>query len=64
MSPVVTDLPFKRGDKSVVIIKDLPVLQCENCAEYLIEDAVMAAVDRILGAVSEAAELEVVRYAA
>jgi YgiT-type zinc finger domain-containing protein len=39
---VSTDLPFKVDIKTIVIIKDLPVLQCKNCNEYLIEDPVMA----------------------
>ncbi|HET7273939.1 MAG TPA: type II toxin-antitoxin system RelE/ParE family toxin [Longimicrobiaceae bacterium] len=61
---VVTDLPFKRANRSIVIIKDLPVLQCENCAEYFLEDPSMAAVEAILNGINETAELEIVRYAA
>ena len=64
MGRVVTDLPFKTTDHAIVIIKGLPVLQCENCTEYLIEDDVLARVDGILASVGGAAELEVVRYAA
>lgn len=64
LRPAVTDLPFKRTDKAIVIIKDLPVLQCENCTEYLLEDSAMAAVEAILGRIDEAAELEIVKYAA
>ncbi|WP_448383406.1 YgiT-type zinc finger protein [Desulfosoma sp.] len=33
------DLPFKVGDTSIVIIKNLPVFQCASCPEYLIGDA-------------------------
>jgi YgiT-type zinc finger domain-containing protein len=29
----VTDLPFKIGDSSIVILKALPVLQCRQCGE-------------------------------
>ncbi len=64
MTEVVTDLPFKTTDHTIVIVKSLPVLQCANCTEYLIEDAVMGRVDQILASVSGAAELEVIRYAA
>lgn len=64
MRPMTTDLPFKRDHRSIVIVKSLPVLQCGNCGEYLIEDHVMAWVEEALGKVSPAAELEVVRYAA
>ena len=59
-----TDLPFKIGDSTIVIFKGLPVLQCDNCGEYLIEDKVMERVEAILNKVSEDAELEIIRYAA
>jgi YgiT-type zinc finger domain-containing protein len=29
----ITDLPFKIGDRSIVILKALPVLQCRQCGE-------------------------------
>jgi YgiT-type zinc finger domain-containing protein len=60
----VTDLPFKVHESSIVIVKSLPVLACDNCPEYLIEDAVMARVDQILARTDRAAELEIVRFAA
>ncbi|MBI4000549.1 MAG: type II toxin-antitoxin system MqsA family antitoxin [Nitrospira defluvii] len=60
----VTDLPFKQSDRSIVVIKNLPVLLCENCTEYSVEDPVMATVEQILDAADEAAELSVVKYAA
>jgi YgiT-type zinc finger domain-containing protein len=31
---ITSDLPFKRGGHSIVILKDLPVLQCDNCSEF------------------------------
>ena len=61
---VRTDLPFKKGDNCIVIIKGLPVLQCSNCEEYIIEDSVMKWIEETLMAVSPVAELEIVRYAA
>ncbi len=64
MKSIVSDLPFKTTDNSIVILKSLPVLQCENCTEYLIEDAVLSRIDEILAGISGAAELEVIRYAA
>jgi hypothetical protein len=60
MRAAVTDLPFKLSDRSIVVIKSLPVLLCENRTEYPLEDRVMAAVDHIL----DSAELSVVEYAA
>ena len=59
-----TDLPFKVSDTTIVILKNLPVLQCNNCPEYLIEDEVFEQVEKMLAEVDVAAELEVIRYAA
>lgn len=64
MIPVVTDLPFKLSEEHIVILKQLPVLQCEACREYLLEDAVMARIDMMLERTDSTAELEVLRYAA
>ncbi|MDO8519797.1 MAG: YgiT-type zinc finger protein [Deltaproteobacteria bacterium] len=61
---VVTDLPFKQRADSIVILKKLPVLQCENCAQFLIENATMEQVDRLLGKMDKTAELEVVPFRA
>ncbi len=59
-----SDLPFKTTEQTIVILKNLPVLHCERCAQYLIEDNVLGRVDEILGSVASAAELEVICYAA
>ena len=64
MNSVISDLPFKTTESSIVILKSLPVLQCEYCPEYLIEDAVLSRIDEILVGISGEAELEVIRYAA
>ena len=64
MNSVISDLPFKTTESSIVILKSLPVLQCGNCPECLIEDAVLSRIDEILVGISGEAELEVIRYAA
>lgn len=64
MRPTRSDLPFKTTEHTIVILKNLPVLQCENCAQYLIEDAVLSRVDEILTNTNGATELEIIRYAA
>ena len=64
LKPLITNLPFKIGDVTIVILKGLPVLQCDNCSEYLIDDPVMSRVEAILERVSADAELEIIRYAA
>ena len=64
LRPLITDLPFKVSDTAIVILKGLPVLQCDNCTEYLLDDAVMSRVEDILQKADAAAELEIIRYAA
>ena len=64
MEAIVTTLPFKVRDQTIIIIKGVPVRQCARCREYLLEDAVMAQVDSILAQVNAAAELEVIEFAA
>lgn len=64
LRPTRTDLPFKLRETAIVILKDLPVLQCEACPEYLLEDEVLARVDYMLARVDSEAELEIVRFAA
>lgn len=63
LEKVVTDLPFKVKDNSIVIIKKLPISQCQNCNEYLIEDSVMEKIDYILDKIDKTAELEILSYA-
>jgi YgiT-type zinc finger domain-containing protein len=64
MEVVVTTLPFKVRDHTIIIVKHVPVRQCIGCREYLLDDAVMAQVDQILDRVDVAAELEVIEFAA
>ena len=59
----VTDLPFKIGDSSIVILRALPVLQCRQCGDTELEQETMW-VDQLLATVDGSAELEVIRYAA
>jgi YgiT-type zinc finger domain-containing protein len=64
LEPAQTDMPFKIDARRIVILKQLPVLQCGSCGEYLIEDAVLAQVDAMLADADERAELEIMSYAA
>ena len=63
LEKVIGDLPFRVRDNSIIIIKKLPILQCGNCNEYLVEDPVMEKVDTILNKVDKTAELEILSYA-
>jgi YgiT-type zinc finger domain-containing protein len=60
----VTDLPFKIGDSSIVILKALPVLQCRQCGETELEQETMLRVDQVLAGVDASSELEIIRFAA
>ncbi|MDZ4861485.1 MAG: YgiT-type zinc finger protein [Candidatus Hydrogenedentes bacterium] len=64
MEPTQTGLPFKVTESAIVIVKQVPVMQCSSCREYLIEDVVMKRVEEILASVDSLAELEVVSFAA
>ncbi len=64
MRVLVTDLPFKVSETTIVILKDLPVSQCDNCGEYLLDDFVLSRIEDLLAKVDAAAELEIVKYAA
>ena len=61
---VTNDMPFKTGPRSIVILKELPVLQCEHRGEYLVEDSVMERVESMLAKADRQAEVEILRYAA
>ncbi len=48
MKTLVTNLPFKISLKAIVILKEIPILQCEHCGEYVLEDPVMQRVEILL----------------
>jgi YgiT-type zinc finger domain-containing protein len=64
MRPSITDLPFKATERTIVILKDLPVAQCEACSEYVLADAVLARVEHLLSQVDASVELEIIPFAA
>ena len=63
MHEETTDLPFKVGATEIVVVRGVPVLECENCTEYLLLDAAMERIEEILEQRTPAAEIEVVRFA-
>ena len=64
LQPTTTDLPFKVTERTIVILKQLPVEQCERCSEYSIEDSVFATVEELLSKADTSAELEIIPFAA
>jgi YgiT-type zinc finger domain-containing protein len=59
-----SDMPFKLDRTRIVIIKDLPVLQCHECGEYAFTDPVMQVIEATIAKVDHSAELEIVHFAA
>jgi len=52
-------------DESIVIIKRVPAEVCDNCGEYYLSDTITEQVlERAEMAVSNGAEVEIIRYAA
>lgn len=64
LQPTTTDLPFKVTERTIVILKQLPVAQCERCSEYSIEDSIFAKVEDLLSRVDTSVELEIIPFAA
>jgi YgiT-type zinc finger domain-containing protein len=64
MAAHLTDLPFKTGDTSIVVVRGVPVTECGNCHEFLIAFEDMKRVEEILRGRRPGAELEVTRFAA
>ena len=64
MSETTSDMPFKLDRTRIVIIRDLPVLQCSEWGEHAFTDAVVQKVETALAQADSRAEFEIVRYAA
>ncbi len=64
MSETVTDLPFKLDRDTIVIVKGVPVQECERCSEYILSDETMEQIEKLVSRMDKAAELEILRYAA
>ena len=61
-APTVSDLPFRAGPTSIVVVKRIPVLECAGCGEFSLEDPVMREVETLLQQTDKATELTVVPY--
>jgi YgiT-type zinc finger domain-containing protein len=64
LTKTTTDLPFKVSERTIVIVKGLPLFQCERCSEYLFDDPTFARVEDILARADVSAEVEIIRFAA
>jgi YgiT-type zinc finger domain-containing protein len=64
MQSLHTDVPFKLDLQRIIVIKNVPVEQCESCGEFVIFDHVMEEIDSIIETMDTAAEFEIRHYAA
>jgi hypothetical protein len=64
MKPVVADLPFRVNRSVMIILKDLPLLECGECSAYALEDKVMERVHEIIERLKFPCHLEAVLYSA
>jgi len=64
LQEIRTDLPFKVTERTIVIVKGMPVYQCARCSEYSIADPIFQVVEEMLLRADPNAELEIVRFAA
>lgn len=58
----MTDMPFALSNRTIVIVRGLPVVQCIQCSEKVIADMNMERVDNLLHKVDPRLELEVVEF--
>jgi len=63
MNSMITNLPFKVNELTIVIVKGLPVYQCSVCSEYILDDHVLKCVEKLFDSVNDEAELEIFKYA-
>lgn len=59
----VSDLPFKVSERTIVVLKRVPMAQCDGCPNYLIADDVLASVEEYLADANTDAELEIIPFA-
>jgi YgiT-type zinc finger domain-containing protein len=64
MKPVVADLPFRVNRSVMIIIRELPLLECGECSAYALQDVVMERVHAMVQGLTPPSHLDGVRYTA
>jgi YgiT-type zinc finger domain-containing protein len=64
MKPVVADLPFRVDRSVMIILRELPLLECGGCSAYALQDIVIERVHEMIQSLTSPAHLDVIRYAA
>ena len=64
MTGVVSELPFRVNRSVMIILRDLPILECTECGAYAFEEKVMERVHEIVERLQAPSHLEAILYAA
>ena len=64
MTRVASDLPFRVNRSVMIILRDLPLMECNECGAYAFEERVMERVHEIVERLKSPSHLEAVLYAA
>ena len=64
MKRVVSDLPFRVNRSVMIILRDLPLMQCSECGAYAFEESVMERVHEIVQKLHSPSHLDAVLYPA
>lgn len=64
MRAVVSDFPFRVNRSVMIILRDLPLLECSECGAYALEETVMERVHEIVEKLRSPSHLDAVLYAA
>jgi YgiT-type zinc finger domain-containing protein len=63
MTRVVTDLPFRVDRSVMIILRELPLLECSECGAYALEEMVMERVHEMVQSLRSPSHLDAVLYA-
>ena len=65
LDEMASDLPFRLDAQKILVVKQVPSTVCASCGEIMLDDPIMARIDRIIEQVRDLeSELEVVKFAA
>lgn len=62
MTRAVSDLPFRVDRSVMIILRDLPLLECSKCGAYALEETVMERVHEIVQKLRSPSHLDAVLY--
>jgi len=64
MTRIVSDLPFRVNRSVMIILRNLPLMQCIECGAYAFEERVMERVHEIVERLDSPSHLDAVLYPA